>query len=71
MIKIINFHIRIWIRKPKYPHPESEHYIVTVSSPDSDKALKYPSLFLEDKIAIKKGSKQLYDGPFMSAVCSL
>jgi hypothetical protein len=55
MIKIFNLHIRIWIRKSKYPHPESEHYMVTVSSPDSDKALKYPSLFLEDKIAIKKG----------------
>jgi hypothetical protein len=54
MIKIFNLHIRIGIRKPKYPHPESEHYMVTVSSPDSDKDLKYPSRFLEDKMPLKK-----------------
>ncbi len=72
MIKIFNLHIRIWIRKPKYPHPESEHYMVTVSSPDSDKVLKYLSRFLEDKIAIKK-EKQFIRWSFVSAVlvCSL
>jgi hypothetical protein len=55
----------------KYPHPESEHYMVTVSSPDSDTDLKFHSRFLADKIAIKKGRNKIYDGPFMSAGCSL
>ncbi len=57
MIKIFNLNIRIWIRKPEYHHPESEHYMVTITSPDSDKDLKYPSRFLDDKIAIKEEAK--------------